>query len=688
MRGPLLLTASLAAAAALAPAALAHASVVETSPRDGAVLASAPSDVRVRFDDPVGVGPGNAVVANDGGSVLAGRPRLAQDGRVLVLRLRPGLADGDYSARWRIVSDDGHLEAGTIAFRVGTSGSGAGRPRSVLDAGGTGPPLHEEVSRWLYLGGILVAGGAALFGLLVSAAAPRRLSGTIVVGLVVAIVGGVSLLHATHADGTRFADVTKVAVVVAAVGATAAAIAATTPGALVVAQVVSLALLAAPPLAGHALDAGGPRALSLALDLLHTATAAFWAGGLLQLALGLRQGRDPEVARRFSRLALPAVAVLALSGGGRALRELTDVSQLWSTGYGRTILVKTGLFAALLGLAWLSRRRLGAPVRLRRSVAAELGLLAVVVGAVAVLTGLRPGRDAAVAAPTAPAGAREVGRAPAPPAGTVVLARQSRELAVALAVRPGRPLRLTATILGRTGRGVDGLDVELGAADEHPDTGIEVRKTASRRARSCGHGCYATTLPVPHPSRFTVRIDGIGAPRSAEFRLPGRWPPLPGAAFLGRATRAFRALDSAVFDERLTSGLGTVLHTRWTLAAPNRLSYSIRGGAGGIVIGTTRWDRAAPGAPWKASPTVLLPQPVPPWGSSVANARVLSQTPRRLTLSWLDPETPAWFTGTFDRRTALPVELRMTAAAHFMRDRFVAFDIVGIRIEPPPGARR
>jgi len=30
------------------------------------------------------------------------------------------LGDGDYSARWAIISDDGHLESGVIAFGVGS----------------------------------------------------------------------------------------------------------------------------------------------------------------------------------------------------------------------------------------------------------------------------------------------------------------------------------------------------------------------------------------------------------------------------------------------------------------------------------------------------------------------------------------------------------------------------------------
>ena len=116
------------------------------------------------------------------------------------------------------------------------------------------------------------------------------------------------------------------------------------------------------------------------------------------------------------RLALPAVALLALSGLVRALVELSSVSQLWSTGYGRTILVKTALLACLIVLAWLSRHRLGSAMRLLRTVSAELAVLAFI-GAVAVLTALRPGRDASAGPPAV--AAAEVGR----PAGAAPEAR-------------------------------------------------------------------------------------------------------------------------------------------------------------------------------------------------------------------------------------------------------------------------
>ena len=269
---------------------------------------------------------------------------------------------------------------------------------------------------------------------------------------------------------------------------------------------------------------------------------------------------------------------------------------------------------------------------------------------------------------------REVSLAPAPPAGSVVLAQESRELAVAIAVRPGRPLGVTATIVGQSGRGVDGLEVELAAPG------------SSHAGRPCGHGCYRATLPSA-PTQLTVKVTGAGSPRTVVFPMAKRWPPADGRAFLGRASQAFLRLRSVQLDERLSSGPGHSIFTKWKLAAPDRLEYEIRNGPGGIVIGTRRWDRPKPGAPWTSSPTTLLRQPTAPWGTRIANAHVLAETPGRLTASWVDPVVPAWFIGTFDRRTALPVELRMTAPAHFMRHRYVAFNRK-VRIVPPAPTKK
>ena len=121
--------AAVVAALVLPGAAFAHATLLHTTPANGAVLAKAPTAVTVTFDDGIRVAKGNAAVDNDTqGSVLAGKA--TTDGRDLTIPLKP-LADGAYSVRWSIVSEDGHREEGVLAFAVG---EGSASPQSVLGA--------------------------------------------------------------------------------------------------------------------------------------------------------------------------------------------------------------------------------------------------------------------------------------------------------------------------------------------------------------------------------------------------------------------------------------------------------------------------------------------------------------------------------------------------------------------------
>jgi copper transport protein len=607
--------------------------------------------------------------------VLGGKPRLEHGDRELVLPLRP-IGNGDYTVSWRIVSDDGHLESGVFAFRVGAAAAAAGVPRPVLRAASTRPGAADVAARWLYLGGILLAGGGALFYLFVARVRRRALASTTAVALGVVVVGGAWLLHAAHGGATRFDHVTELAVLVAAAGALVAALSRPYPRLLPLALAASLALLVAPTLAGHALRAWGGRPLSVVADLVHVVAAAFWTGGLLQLALLLRGGPDERAVRRFSLLALPAVVLIAVSGLVRALVELTTVSQLWTTGYGRALLVKTLLLCVLVVLGWYGRRVLTDRGRLRRSVALELALLALVVVAVALLTALRPGRDAATPAAS---GAREVGRAPAPPSHAVVFADEAGKLAVGLAVRPGAPLRLTATILGQSGYGVDGLDVQLSAGN--------AARTVSALAQPCGHGCYSAALGLGSPRRFAVTISGDGAPRMLAFPVATSWPPPSGAAFLNGATRAFGRLRSVVYREHLASDPAHAITSTWKLVAPDRVEYAVDDGSQGIVIGRRRWDRSAPGEPWTRSTSVVLSQPSAPWGTRFDDVHVVRESHGEQTLSWLDPVVPAWYTATFDRTSGRPRALKMTASAHFMQHLYLAYDTPVRIVAPAPAAR-
>src|SRR5919202_729479 len=180
-------------AALVAPAAAsAHANLVRIRPANGAVLAKPPAAVRVFFDDAIRPGPGVEAVRNGGGSVLSARAYVPSGNpRELVVPLRRGLAAGDYSVRWGIVSDDGHNERGVTAFAVG---AGAAPPTASLSAGGVGR-TGDVVFRVLLFAGLLAAAGAAAFRLLVwpRGLRDRELSLVVLAGCVLAAVGATGL---------------------------------------------------------------------------------------------------------------------------------------------------------------------------------------------------------------------------------------------------------------------------------------------------------------------------------------------------------------------------------------------------------------------------------------------------------------------------------------------------------------
>ncbi|MET9023629.1 copper resistance CopC family protein [Actinopolymorpha sp. NPDC004070] len=107
--------------------AFAHAALVSSDPKDGAVLDRPPRRITLEFDDPIsGKFDFVAVSGPDGATYQSGHPRVM--GSKLTQRLaRPGPA-GTYQVAWRVVSADGHPVSGTLKFTTRTAGGGHGTP--------------------------------------------------------------------------------------------------------------------------------------------------------------------------------------------------------------------------------------------------------------------------------------------------------------------------------------------------------------------------------------------------------------------------------------------------------------------------------------------------------------------------------------------------------------------------------
>jgi copper resistance protein D len=144
-------------------------------------------------------------------------------------------------------------------------------------------------------------------------------------------------------------------------------------GALIQRQILAALLagayLGALAFAGHGevgLELG--RYFHLAADFFHLIAAGLWLGGLIPLALlllRLRRVREEtgisiacDAARRFSDLGIVAVGTLLVSGTINACFLIGGVHDLVDTNYGRLLLFKITLFAAMVGLAGINRQYL------------------------------------------------------------------------------------------------------------------------------------------------------------------------------------------------------------------------------------------------------------------------------------------------------------------------------------------
>ena len=125
--------------------------------------------------------------------------------------------------------------------------------------------------------------------------------------------------------------------------------------------VAAVAAVAVFPLTGHAMSREGGVWLSVAFQVFHVAGVGFWIGTLLIVMMLLRPSSDETFVaaiRAFSPLAVAAVTTLVVSGVVTAITYLGSVSELWSGVYGRTLILKLVLFAAVAALGAYNWRRL------------------------------------------------------------------------------------------------------------------------------------------------------------------------------------------------------------------------------------------------------------------------------------------------------------------------------------------
>ena len=501
----------------------AHAVLLESSPAENAVLAEAPEQVVLRFNEPVRPTVIRLLRASDEGSVELARAQVT-DNEVRV-PLPTGLPDDSYILSYRVTSADGHPVVGSFMLTVGAPGVAAS-PTSAASGNSEGLwRVTGVAARALWYGSLLLAAGMALFLALLPAPADLR-SPLRSALLWLAVLGGAACLAMLGATGgALYGGPLEVLLSlepwrVALTSPVAMSIAVTTAGLglLVLAarrivrreRIVLLtgALLVAAGFAasGHAATAG-PDWITLPTIVLHTLCAAYWIGAFIPLLVAFRRLPRHQVVvvlRSFSTGAVVAVAGLVLAGVVLSALQLRSPAALIGTDYGRLLLLKLALVALLLGIGAINRliltpaleRDAEAVARLRQTISADLALAAGVIVLTAGLGTVPPPR--ALAERTAAHGHASHG---------------PRDYAVQVTVR-GHHLVLVATPATPGENRIDlyftnghGQPIAAKAAETSwalPDLGVEALQVD---AAAIEPGHFQARVNLPLPGEWRVRAD-------------------------------------------------------------------------------------------------------------------------------------------------------------------------------------
>ncbi|MFG3099935.1 copper resistance CopC/CopD family protein [Streptomyces sp. NPDC048182] len=389
----LLLLAAAGLLLATAGPASAHAALTGSDPRQGAVVDRAPAQVSLTFSENVSLDDDSLRVLDPKGKRVDDGKPAGTGGTTYAVKLHAGLPDGTYTVAYQVVSADSHPVAGAYTFSVGapseTSVSVGGQ-----EAGGGPVGWLYGFGRYVsYAGFVVLTGGAAFVLACWPRGAGARVLQRLVVGGWLALTGAtllLLLLRGSYTTSGKLADVfdldllgevlqtksgaalvSRLLLLAAAALFVAVLFGAydkredeekrdLTFGLAVGGTVVGAGLAATWAMAEHA-SVGLQAGLAMPVDVLHLLSVAAWLGGLTALLTALYRAPAElplpvSAVRRFSRVAFGSVVALVVTGVYQSWRQLGSWSAFTDTRYGQLLLAKIALVAALVGLAYFSRR--------------------------------------------------------------------------------------------------------------------------------------------------------------------------------------------------------------------------------------------------------------------------------------------------------------------------------------------
>ena len=430
--------------------AAAHAYLTESQPPNSALVATAPTQVSMRFSEPLEPSVSRADLYDQRGTAIGGTTFTIPEPFTMVLSVPPGLTSGTYAVAWTSLSTiDGHTASGFTSFTVGSESDIATVVLPPIASTTAPPAILTTLARGItYLGLAILVGLWPVWVLVIrpalkpvwqrGPAAVGRARNLMAVGLGLALGGSVMALIlqavatgeplltglATTLTETRFGTLWWIRI--GLLGALGALLSGVAPWwfprrhRLVAWGLIALAAAVTVPfsLIAHAAAQPDGRAAAIANDIAHAVAASLWLGGVIALVAVLlptlrtlpATGRQVVLMRaipRFSTVALSAWAVLALTGFYSAWLQVGNLTALFGTTYGTSLIVKLAIILAVIAIAAfnllvLTRRLRGVSGAgdanrwsgiFRYLLVAEVVAGTVIVGVTGHLTATEPARD-------------------------------------------------------------------------------------------------------------------------------------------------------------------------------------------------------------------------------------------------------------------------------------------------------
>jgi copper transport protein len=383
--------------------ALAHNEFEASNPADGQVVNAVPTEWEITFSKDVPLNSASAEVVNsDGVRTALSNPTHGAQTNVVRFALPPELS-GPVTARWRLVSDDGHVVQGRVNFVVSSQDVVSETPSAEIPPSDLAPSdgvitqvnsnsLNSSFTdpapgpvRWVVrsmgFAAVMLIGGLFFVERLV--AAGTMLS---VRGVLTARTGAVALAVVPFLQNLFLVGDVYNTNVFSALPKFLSTFDGTLGAMLITQTVIGLVItyfvyrfdsidtvrmqfltamfamyLIALAFNGHSRTMAWPL-LGIPADIIHTAAAAVWLGGLAVLAFVVIPQVPMATAisayRQFGSFAQTAVIALVATGIVQTLRLHTSLISLFTETHGRILLLKIVVVVAMLKIADINRKRL------------------------------------------------------------------------------------------------------------------------------------------------------------------------------------------------------------------------------------------------------------------------------------------------------------------------------------------